>query len=107
MTLFSSQCRSYFIYRLFLAYIYSKHLPLQAVSNEIVMVMTWLAMSLMPIGDSMSLIYTCPIFVIILSFICFGQKQGLYKFIIAFISIIGAVFTVNPSILPHSDNSNT
>ena len=61
--------------------------------------MTWLTMSLMPIGDAMALIYTCPIFVIILSFFLLRQKFGLYRVVITLLTILGAVFIVNPSIL--------
>ena len=71
-------------------------------TNEIVMVMTWLTMALMPIGDAMALIYTCPIFVIFLSFFCLRQKFGLYKVIMTLLSILGAVFIVNPKLFVHS-----
>ena len=64
--------------------------------------MTWLTLSLMPIGDAMALIYTCPIFVMVLSFFLLRQKFGLFKVIITILSILGAVFIVNPSILLHS-----
>ena len=63
------------------------------------MVLTWLTLSLMPIGDAMALIYTCPIFVIILSFFILRQKFGLYRVVITLLTILGAVFIVNPSIL--------
>ena len=66
------------------------------------MVLTWLTLSLMPIGDAMALIYTCPIFVMVLSFFLLRQKFGLFKVIITILSILGAVFIVNPSILLHS-----
>ena len=50
----------------------------------------------------MALIYTCPIFVMVLSFFLLRQKFGLFKVIITILSILGAVFIVNPSILLHS-----
>ena len=67
------------------------------------MVMTWLAMALMPIGDAMALIYTYPFFVITLSLLYLGQKVGLFKIITSLVTILGAVFIVDPALIIQSE----
>ena len=56
----------------------------------------------MPIGDAEALIYTSPIFVIVLSALILGHRIGVYKSIIALLTILGAWFIVEPSALKKS-----
>ena len=71
---------------------------IQVISNEMVLTMTWLSVSLMPIGDTMALIYTSPISVMILSYLVLGHRIGLYKVLIVGVTILGAVLVVKPGI---------
>ena len=64
---------------------------IQVISSETVLTMTWLSLSLLPIGNAMAFIYTSPISVIILSYFILKHRIGLYRSFIAVVTIIGAV----------------
>ena len=61
------------------------------------MVLSWLSLSLLPIGDAIALIYTFPIFSILLSYICLGAKPGMYQVMVTLLSIFGAILIVEPT----------
>ena len=68
------------------------------------MLMTFISVSLMPIGDAEALIYTSPIFVIFLSVILLGHKIKLYKFTIVALTTLGAWFIVEPETVKGSSD---
>ena len=78
----------------------------QGVTNILCMVLSWLALSLMPIGDAIALIYTFPIFSILFGYLFYGEKAGLYNVLITILSILGAILIVEPSALVGQGNTN-
>ena len=72
-------------------------LLLHGIANTIVVVFCCIAVLLMPLGDSMALVYTSPIFVALLSFLFLKQPISLYKIVITIICVIGIIFIVQPT----------
>lgn len=64
---------------------------IQVISSETVLTMTWLSLSLLPIGNAMAFIYSSPISVIILSYVILKHRIGLYRSLIAVVTIAGAI----------------
>ena len=68
------------------------------------MVFTFIAVSHIPMGDALTVVYASPLFTMILSFIFLGHRLRLYKFSFALVLIVGIVLVVRPPFLfPNKD----
>ena len=62
--------------------------------------MTWyMGVSLLPLGDAVSLIVTSPIMVIILAFIILREKVTAKQALLSCVSFLGAIFIAKPTFL--------
>ena len=62
--------------------------------------MTWyMGVSLLPLGDAVSLIVTSPIMVIILAFIILREKVSIKQTGLCCVSFLGAIFITKPTFL--------
>ena len=65
------------------------------------MVLTFTAVSKIPIGDALTVVYGSPLFTMILSFIFLGHRLRLYKLSFALVLIVGIILVVRPPFLFH------
>ena len=68
------------------------------------MVFTFIAVSHIPMGDALTVVYASPLFTMILSFIFLGHRLRLYKLSFALVLIVGIILVVRPPFLfPNKD----
>lgn len=63
------------------------------------MMCSYLAVLYCPLGDDLTVIYTCPIFTMLFSFLILKIRQGLWKILFAFCLITGVILVVRPPFL--------
>ena len=74
-------------------------LLLQGVSGPLMTLSAYIAVSLLPFGDAMSIVFTSPLTAMILAFLFIGQRLRLYKISAALCIWAGIVLIVQPSFL--------
>ena len=66
-----------------------------------------LAVNNLPLGDAITIIYSGPVFTMILSTICFKTRLGLFKVFLACLLVSGIVLVAKPSsIFPDGTSEN-
>ena len=60
----------------------------------------------MPIGDALAIVFSCPAFTLVTTFMILGHRHSLWKVIFALIVIIGVVMIVQPPFLFGSNSEN-
>ena len=60
----------------------------------------------MPIGDALAIVFSCPAFTLVSTFMILGHRHSLWKIIFALIVIIGVVMIVQPPFLFGSKSEN-
>ena len=61
----------------------------------------------MPIGDALAIVFSCPAFTLLSTFMILGHRHSLWKIIFALIVIIGVVMIVQPPFLFGSNSDNS
>ena len=61
----------------------------------------------MPIGDALAVVFSCPAFTLLSTFMILGHRHSLWKIIFALIVIIGVVMIVQPPFLFGSNSDNS
>lgn len=72
-------------------------LVLQAIVSELVITLTVVAVRLIPLSDALTFIWCQPLFVMLLSWICYGQSIRLYKSLVIVLLVTGIIFVVHPT----------
>ena len=71
----------------------------QGLINASIIFTCYLAVLNIPIGDALAIIFSSPVFTLILTFIILGHRHSLWKIIFAFIVFIGVVMIIKPPFL--------
>ena len=61
----------------------------------------------MPIGDALAIVFSCPAFTLLSTFMILGHRHSLWKIIFALIVIIGVVMIIQPPFLFGSNSDNS
>ena len=61
----------------------------------------------MPIGDALAIVFSCPAFTLLSTFMILGHRHSLWKIIFALIVIVGVVMIVQPPFLFGSNSDNS
>jgi len=77
----------------------------QGLLSGITVVSVVLAVNNLPLGDAITIIYSGPVFTMILSTICFKTRLGLFKVFLACLLVSGIVLVAKPSSIFPDDNS--
>ncbi|XP_059489915.1 solute carrier family 35 member G1-like [Neocloeon triangulifer] len=75
---------------------YRLYLLLQGFVGGITLVALFVAFRKLPLGDATSIIFSAPIFVMLMSFIFLREPCGTFRFIIAFLLITGVILVSRP-----------
>ena len=72
---------------------------LQGLINAFIIFTCYLAILNIPIGDALAIIFSSPVFTLILTFLVLGHQHSLWKMIFACIVFIGVVMIIQPPLL--------
>merc|ERR1712223_201301 len=71
-------------------------ISLQGLINASIIFTCYLAVLNIPIGNALAIIFSSPVFTLILTFLVLGHRHSLWKIIFAFIVFIGVVMIIKP-----------
>ena len=81
-------------------------LAFQGICCAGIMVFSYVAVICMPLADAQTIIYSCPIFTMVLSGIFLGHRLRLFKTLVGLFSLFGVFLVVRPPAL-FDDNDDT
>ncbi len=79
----------------------------QGIAVGLVVLCIFLSVQAIPLGDALTLVFSSPLFTMILSAIVLKSRMGLYKIMFCIILIIGIVLVVRPPFLFPPDPNPT
>ena len=85
----------------------TKFIYFQGFINASVIFTCYIAYSNMPIGDAIAIVFSCPAFTLLSTFMILGHRHSLWKIIFALIVIIGVVMIIQPPFLFGSNSDNS
>ena len=80
---------------------------LQAICSGTILLFTYIALLCMPFGDAMTIIFTAPIFAMVLSKIFLKEPCSIYKTLCLISLIVGVMLVLQPPLIFGQSNYNT
>ncbi|CAB3382754.1 Hypothetical predicted protein [Cloeon dipterum] len=76
-------------------------LVLQGIVGGVTLVLLFFSFRRLPLGDATSIIFSSPVFVLLLSFLCLREPCGFFRTLIVFLLVTGVVLISKPPLIFH------
>ncbi|XP_059489920.1 solute carrier family 35 member G1-like [Neocloeon triangulifer] len=74
-------------------------LVLQGIVGGLTLVLLFFSFRRLPLGDATSIIFSSPVFVLLLSFICLREPCGFFRTLVVFLLVTGVVLIAQPPLI--------